>query len=316
MYNYSGKSILLQSYLSDDANIILLPKYPFFVVLQVFYDSVMFTYNRHGVIGSLLEPVPIITHIESKFDSTRAVKWLFEHYYVYFISAIVYLVLIYVGTKWMENRPAYKLQRPLLMWNTGLAVFSFLGSLSLIPQLFHGIGKHGFYFIACKANDLSNPHITLWLFLIVNSKVFELFDTAFIVLRKRPLQFLHWYHHITVMIYGWYCLSHSSPSLNHYGAAINFGIHTIMYSYYSVKSAGFYVPLKIAQFITVGQILQMFAGLFIVFFTFNKTVIQGLECEANSKMVAYLGMVIYGSYLILFLHFFYNRYLKPKEKKN
>ena len=275
----------------------------------------MFTYNKHGVIGSLLEPVPIITHIESKFDSTRAVKWLFEHYYVYFISAIVYLVLIYVGTKWMENRPPYKLQRPLLMWNTGLAVFSFLGSLSLIPQLFHGIGKHGFYFMACKANDLSDPHVSLWLTLLVISKVFELFDTAFIILRKRPLPFLHWYHHITVMLFSWYSLSHSSPSVFHYGAAINYGVHTIMYSYYAARSGGFYVLLQIAQFITVAQILQMFAAMFVAISTFNIIDIQGLDCEADS-MVVYVSMAVYGSYLILFLLFFYKRYLKPKEKEN
>ena len=30
------------------------------------------------------------------------------------------------------------------------------------------------------------------------SKVPELGDTLFIVLRKQPLIFLHWYHHITV----------------------------------------------------------------------------------------------------------------------
>ena len=275
----------------------------------------MFTYNKHGVIGSLLEPVPIITHIESKFDSTRAVKWLFDHFYVFFICGIAYLVLIYVGTKWMENRPAYKLRQPLLMWNTGLAVFSFLGSMSLIPQLFHGIGKHGFYFMACKANDLSDPHVSLWLTLLVISKVFELFDTAFIILRKRPLPFLHWYHHITVMLYGWYCLSHSSPSVTHYGTAINYGVHTIMYSYYAARSAGFYVPLQIAQFITVAQILQMFAAMYVAISTFNIIDIQGLDCEADS-MVIYVSMVVYGSYLILFLLFFYNRYLKPKEKEN
>ena len=31
------------------------------------------------------------------------------------------------------------------------------------------------------------------------SKVFELWDTFFIVVRKRPLILLHWYHHVTVL---------------------------------------------------------------------------------------------------------------------
>jgi len=36
------------------------------------------------------------------------------------------------------------------------------------------------------------------------SKLPELIDTVFIVLRKQPLIFLHWYHHASVLIYCWF----------------------------------------------------------------------------------------------------------------
>lgn len=36
------------------------------------------------------------------------------------------------------------------------------------------------------------------------SKLPELVDTVFIVLRKQPLIFLHWYHHASVLIYCWF----------------------------------------------------------------------------------------------------------------
>lgn len=35
-------------------------------------------------------------------------------------------------------------------------------------------------------------------------QVAEFGDTVFIVLRKRPLLFLHWYHHVTVLVYTWH----------------------------------------------------------------------------------------------------------------
>ena len=43
----------------------------------------------------------------------------------------------------------------------------------------------------------------LWVILMTLSKLVELGDTIFIVLRKQPLVFLHWYHHISTLIYCW-----------------------------------------------------------------------------------------------------------------
>ena len=42
-----------------------------------------------------------------------------------------------------------------------------------------------------------------WATMFVLSKVPELGDTMFVVLRKQPLIFLHWYHHATVLVYCW-----------------------------------------------------------------------------------------------------------------
>ena len=41
-----------------------------------------------------------------------------------------------------------------------------------------------------------------WLFML--SKVPETIDTLFIVLRRQPLIFLHWYHHASVLVYCFY----------------------------------------------------------------------------------------------------------------
>lgn len=42
-----------------------------------------------------------------------------------------------------------------------------------------------------------------WATMFVLSKVPELGDTVFIILRKQPLIFLHYYHHATVLVYAW-----------------------------------------------------------------------------------------------------------------
>jgi hypothetical protein len=40
----------------------------------------------------------------------------------------------------------------------------------------------------------------------------ELGDTVFVVLRKKPLIFLHWYHHVTVLLYCWHSYASRSSA--------------------------------------------------------------------------------------------------------
>ena len=57
----------------------------------------------------------------------------------------------------------------------------------------------------CVGSYVPNSSVSsLWTYLFTMSKVPELMDTVFIVLRKQPLIFLHWYHHITVLIFTWF----------------------------------------------------------------------------------------------------------------
>ena len=43
----------------------------------------------------------------------------------------------------------------------------------------------------------------VWQLMFMWSKFPELFDTVLLVLRGRPVIFLHWYHHITVLMFCW-----------------------------------------------------------------------------------------------------------------
>ena len=89
----------------------------------------------------------------------------------------------------------------------------------------------------CRYLDwLCQDHVTaLWTWLFVLSKLPELVDTVFIVLRKQKLIFLHWYHHITVLIYCWYSFSqYTAPA--RWFVVMNFIVHSIMYTYYAFKA--------------------------------------------------------------------------------
>lgn len=54
----------------------------------------------------------------------------------------------------------------------------------------------------------------------------ELVDTFFIVIHKKKLIFLHWYHHITVLLYCWHSYVTTSPP-GIFFVVMNYGVHAM-----------------------------------------------------------------------------------------
>lgn len=137
-------------------------------------------------------------------------------------------------------------------------------------------------------------------------------DTVFIVLRKQRLIFLHWYHHITVLLYSWFSYRDQVAGGGWF-MTMNYTVHAFMYSYYAVKAAGLHVPRPCAMMITAAQILQMAMGLTILGLV--RRWMDQDRCQTTVENITW-GSLMYLSYLILFALFFYDTYLKgsPKAK--
>jgi len=151
----------------------------------------------------------------------------------------------------------------------------------------------------------------LWVCLFVFSKVPELFDTAFIVLRKKPLIFLHWYHHVTVLLNCWDSYaSRSAPGL--WFLSINYSVHAIMYAYFSG-----YLPFRkyLAPVITTMQISQMAIGVMVTSRVYYIKFFLEQPCSMTD--VSWLGTVLmYSSYLVLFVMFAVHRYCMPRAPRS
>ena len=68
----------------------------------------------------------------------------------------------------------------------------------------------------------------LFLALFIYSKLFELIDTVWLVLRKSPLSVLHCWHHVSVLLYCWHAYS-TRTSTGLWFATINYVVHALMY---------------------------------------------------------------------------------------
>jgi elongation of very long chain fatty acids protein 6 len=95
---------------------------------------------------------------------------------------------------------------------------------------------------------------------------------------------------------------------------MNFCIHTIMYGYFALRAARVRVPRSVQQSITFLQLAQMIAGCIVNVSAFRHKQ-QGQSCATTDTNIV-LSLALYGSYLILFGHFFYTSYMQrdPKNK--
>ena len=139
----------------------------------------------------------IYSHVfdfEQRFDERRAQGWVQENWVPMTAWAgSVYIILVFSGQAWMASRPAYQLRGPLTAWSAFLAIFSIFGFVRVFPEFLHTLTTGGFYDSICNTSFVeANKVSSFWTWLFTLSKMPELGDTVFIVLRKQQLIFLHW----------------------------------------------------------------------------------------------------------------------------
>lgn len=147
--------------------------------------------------------------------------------------------------------------------------------------------------------------------MFVLSKLPELGDTVFIVLRKQPLIFLHWYHHITVLLYSWYSYTEYTASARWF-IVMNYCVHSVMYSYYALKSMKYSPPRPFAMVITALQLTQMIVGCCVNVWAYQYLK-AGQGCHISSFNIK-LSIAMYFSYFVLFARFFQKAYLSSDKK--
>lgn len=243
-----------------------------------------------------------------------------SHYTIPVIAVVLYLLFCFFGQKIMSKRSAFNLLWQLALWNMLLSLFSFYGMSRTVPHLLYRLWTRTIEETVCDDAEISYGYGACGLatFLFIISKIPELFDTFFIVLRKKPLIFLHWYHHVTVLLYCWNAyVTQSSAGL--WFIAMNYSVHAVMYFYYCLQALRAMPRWFPSWVITTMQITQMIIGTIIVglslkyYFLGGEKYSPGQCNNAVSNLV--VGFIIYSSYLYLFVEFAVKRYLLPSKSE-
>jgi len=228
------------------------------------------------------------------------------------VSVLLYWLMVWVGPKMMANRKPFSLRRLLTLWNLFLAILSVVMFVGMIVPMVDFLNTNGFLYLMCMPRE--DPHVGsafffLWLFAL--SKYIELLDTVFIILRKRPLNLLHWYHHTTVLVYTWFSVA-TLTSPGSIFAVVNAFVHCIMYFYYFLASTG--RRPSWGKAVTIIQLTQMVVGIAISV-TFTILYFTEEDCPMGHPHAYMLSsLALYGSYFALFLKFYIQRYMSKKPR--
>lgn len=253
------------------------------------------------------------TPYERNFDFYEIQRWISTHWEVPIASLVIYLLFCYFGQKYLADKKPFDFRMTLAAWNFSLSLFSFIGMCRTVPFLIGEILSMTYQSTVCAkpSETYGNGPVGFWVALFILSKLPELIDTVFIVIRKRPLIFLHWYHHVTVLLYCWHAYATMAAS-GLYFVAMNYSVHALMYGYFCLQALKMVPKNFPAYLITFAQIAQMIVGTSVCVSTWYFHV-TGAECHNDfGNLIS--GGLMYASYLYLFVAFALQRF-GPGDKK-
>lgn len=256
-----------------------------------------------------MELLRALSQFEKNFIGYPVLDFAYRHSDLPVFAVCLYLGFVFAVPDLLKNRKPFSLKWALAMWNLGLSVFSIIGCTRTVPVLYTAWRTHGIRYTCCEnpENWYINGPVALWMGLFIFSKYPELLDTVFLVLEKKPVIFLHWFHHTTVLLYCWHAfINRVAPGL--WFASMNYCVHSGMYMYYFLMSVGFRkVTKKIAPLVTLAQLLQMVVGCAVTSMSAYYHTQDPESCFVNPANFR-LGLGMYASYWLLFAVLFRNLY--------
>eukprot|EP00871_Galdieria_phlegrea_P000060 jgi/Galph1/1054/GphlegSOOS_G5883.1 len=228
------------------------------------------------------------------------------------VGICTYLGVIFGLQRYMKDRPPLKLKRISAVHNIILCLLSLVMCFGTIVDLMFRVKDLGFFSVVCdREHKAMRGRLLFWMYLFYCSKYYELFDTVILVLKKRPLNFLHVYHHCVVMPLFWVYLQ-TAMVIHWILVVVNSLVHVFMYYYYALTSFGKTVWWK--KYITQAQIIQFIIDLTATwpfpFFYFSSG-----GC-AGSLRGWIFGQAVGASFYKLFMDFYRKSYLKKDMKPN
>lgn len=222
-------------------------------------------------------------------------------------SMAAYLVIIFGLQLWMKDKTPYVMMNVTRVHNVILCVWSLVMCVGTIIPVYRLYNEHGSRALFCGITKDTPMMVGLfgyWRYHYYLSKFYELFDTVILVLKKKPLIFLHVYHHAIMLYISWIWIG-ANYTVAWWGVMTNTLVHVFMYYYYFVATLGVHPWWK--RYITSGQIIQFIVGLTFAGRQFYEYYTTNGNCGGDIRL-AWISQSVAFTFLLLFINFYLKTY--------
>ncbi|KIJ46293.1 hypothetical protein M422DRAFT_165435 [Sphaerobolus stellatus SS14] len=228
-----------------------------------------------------------------------------------------YLLLIFGIQEYMQTRKPFEIRGLSQIHNSMLSAGSLILLALTLEEVVPMVSKHGFHYGICSP-EAWTPTLETYYLVNYYIKYVELLDTVFLVLKKKPLTFLHVFHHAATAVLAFTTFL-GKPSMSWFIMLLNLTVHVFMYYYYYAAAARkkiwwkkYITTMQITQFVIDGLAIS-YAAFHHFLATYAPFIPNNGHCT-TSKPVAALGMFLLAFYLYLFLGFYGTTYIQPNSK--
>lgn len=229
------------------------------------------------------------------------------------ITVILLLYVLFVkviGPYFMRDRTAFELKNTLIIYNALMVIVS-------ASQFLRGgiYGWFGSYSWTCQPIDYSNSRdgigMAFTAYIYYLSKVVELLDTVFFVLRKKQSQVttLHVTHHAGMAVLMYVGVKFWAGGHGSFQGFVNSFVHIFMYSYYLLSGLGpqFGHLLWWKKYITQLQLAQ-----FAIIFVHGFQLFLQPNCN-YPRVILYPYLLVCAYFTVMFINFYRKAYQKRRS---
>ncbi|KAF5355628.1 hypothetical protein D9756_003766 [Leucocoprinus leucothites] len=245
-----------------------------------------------------------------------------------------YLTVIFGIKALMTNRQPYKLTTLFQIHNIFLSSGSALLLALMLEEIVPHVWRHGIRHALCDEAAWTS-RMEFYYMINYYFKYLELLDTVFLALKKKPMQFLHVFHHSATALLCFTQLN-GKTSISWSVITLNLAVHVVMckwqlspletlfdldedYYYYATAGGARFWWKK---YLTTMQIVQFVVDISLVYYGtyehFTHAYYPYLPHSGNcagAEGSALFGCALLTSYLGLFINFYFQTYKKPASSR-